>query len=247
MDEKVMIEVKDAAVRFNLSSEKIDNLKEYFVKLVKRELMFQEFFALDGVDLTVRRGESWGIIGKNGSGKSTLLKLISGILKPYRGSVKTYGSIAPLIELQAGFDGRLTARENVFLNGAILGHSREFMLEHFDEIIDFAEVRRFVDVPVKNFSSGMSARLGFALATMVRPEILIVDEVLAVGDKAFQQKCEARMQEMLTNNVTLLFVSHSCPTVRRMCKKALWLNGGKVVMSGDSAEVCAAYEKDTAK
>ena len=185
MDEKVMIEVKDAAVRFNLSSEKIDNLKEYFVKLVKRELMFQEFFALDGVDLTVRRGESWGIIGKNGSGKSTLLKLISGILKPYRGSVKTYGSIAPLIELQAGFDGRLTARENVFLNGAILGHSREFMLEHFDEIIDFAEVRRFVDVPVKNFSSGMSARLGFALATMVQPEILIVDEVLAVGDKAF--------------------------------------------------------------
>lgn len=243
MDEKVMIEVKDAAVRFNLSSEKIDNLKEYFVKLVKRELMFQEFFALDGVDLTVRRGESWGIIGKNGSGKSTLLKLISGILKPYRGSVKTYGSIAPLIELQAGFDGRLTARENVFLNGAILGHSREFMLEHFDEIIDFAEVRRFVDVPVKNFSSGMSARLGFALATMVQPEILIVDEVLAVGDKAFQQKCEARMQEMLTNNVTLLFVSHSSPTVRRMCKKALWLNGGKVVMSGDSAEVCAAYEK----
>lgn len=243
MDEKVMIEVKDAAVRFNLSSEKIDNLKEYFVKLVKRELMFQEFFALDGVDLTVRRGESWGIIGKNGSGKSTLLKLISGILKPYRGSVKTYGSIAPLIELQAGFDGRLTARENVFLNGAILGHSREFMLEHFDEIIDFAEVRRFVDVPVKNFSSGMSARLGFALATMVRPEILIVDEVLAVGDKAFQQKCEARMQEMLANNTTLLFVSHSCPAVRRMCKKALWLNGGKAVMSGDSAEVCAAYEK----
>ena len=187
MDEKIMIEVKDAVVRFNLSSEKIDNLKEYFVKLVKRELMFQEFFALDGVSLTVRRGESWGIIGKNGSGKSTLLKLISGILKPFRGTVHTYGSIAPLIELQAGFDGRLTARENVFLNGAILGHSRAFMNEHFDEIIDFAEVRKFIDVPIKNFSSGMSARLGFALATIVRPEILIVDEVLAVGDKAFQQ------------------------------------------------------------
>ena len=243
MDEKIMIEVKDAVVRFNLSSEKIDNLKEYFVKLVKRELMFQEFFALDGVSLTVRRGESWGIIGKNGSGKSTLLKLISGILKPFRGTVHTYGSIAPLIELQAGFDGRLTARENVFLNGAILGHSRAFMNEHFDEIIDFAEVRKFIDVPIKNFSSGMSARLGFALATIVRPEILIVDEVLAVGDKAFQQKCEARMQEMLADNTTLLFVSHSCPTVRRMCKKALWLNGGKAVMSGDSAEVCAAYEQ----
>lgn len=238
-----MIEVKDAVVRFNLASEKIDNLKEYFVKLAKRELLFQEFFALHGVSFTVKRGESWGIVGRNGSGKSTLLKLICGILKPYRGVVKTYGSIAPLIELQAGFDGRLTARENIFLNGAILGHGKEFMQAHFDEIIDFAEVHKFVDVPVKNFSSGMSARLGFALATVVKPEILIIDEVLAVGDKAFQKKCEARMREMIKDKVTLLFVSHSCEAVRRMCGKALWLNEGKTVMSGDSDSVCAAYEK----
>lgn len=238
-----MIEVKDATVRFNLATEKIDNLKEYFIKLAKRELLFQEFIALDNVSLTVKKGESWGIIGRNGSGKSTLLKLICGILKPYRGTSKTYGSIAPLIELQAGFDGRLTARENIFLNGAILGHSREFMQAHFDEIVDFAEVHKFIDVPVKNFSSGMSARLGFALATVVRPEILIVDEVLAVGDKAFQKKCEARMLEMLKGSATLLFVSHSCETVRRMCANALWLNDGKMVMSGDSDSVCAAYEK----
>lgn len=243
MEEKIMIEVNDAAVRFNLSVEKIDNLKEYFVKLVKRELLFQEFFALNGVSLTVKKGESWGIIGRNGSGKSTLLKLICGILKPYRGTVKTYGRIAPLIELQAGFDGRLTARENIFLNGALLGHSSAFMQAHFDEIIDFAEVHRFVDVPVKNFSSGMSARLGFALATVVNPEILIIDEVLAVGDKAFQKKCEARMREMLKNDVTLLFVSHSCEAVRRMCGNVLWLDRGKEVMSGDSDLVCAAYEE----
>ena len=243
MENRTMIEVNDAVVRFNLASEKIDNLKEYFVKLAKRELFFQEFLALDGVSLTVKRGESWGIIGRNGSGKSTLLKLICGILKPYRGTVKTYGRIAPLIELQAGFDGRLTARENIFLNGAILGHGKEFMQAHFDEIVDFAEVHKFIDVPVKNFSSGMSARLGFALATVVKPEILIIDEVLAVGDKAFQKKCEARMQEMLKSNVTLLFVSHSCDAVRRMCGKALWLNEGKVVISGDSDSVCAAYEK----
>ena len=240
-------EVKDAVVRFNLSSEKIDNLKEYFVKLVKRELMFQEFLALDGVNLTVRRGESWGIIGRNGSGKSTLLKLISGILKPYRGSVKTYGSIAPLIELQAGFDMRLTARENVYLSGALMGYEVKFMQKHFDEIIDFAEIHRFVDVPVKNFSSGMRARLGFSLATIVRPEILIIDEVLAVGDNEFKQKCEARMQEMVNDKTTLLFVSHSFKRVLKLCKKALWLDRGKVVMSGDSAEVCAAYEKDAAK
>ncbi|KEJ92165.1 ABC transporter ATP-binding protein [Synergistes jonesii] len=243
MEEKTMIEVRDAAVRFNLATEKIDNLKEYFVKLAKRELLFQEFFALDNVSLTVKKGESWGIIGRNGSGKSTLLKLICGILKPYRGTVKTYGQIAPLIELQAGFDGRLTARENIFLAGALLGHNKKFMEDHFDEITNFAEVQRFVDVPVKNFSSGMSARLGFALATVVRPEILIIDEVLAVGDKAFQKKCEARMQEMLKNNVTLLFVSHSCDAVRRMCQKALWLDSGKAVLSGDSETVCSAYEK----
>ena len=246
MDKNVMIEVKDATVRFNLSAERVDNLKEYFVKLLKGELLFQEFLALDGVDFTVKKGESWGVIGRNGSGKSTLLKLICGILKPYKGYVKTYGSIAPLLELQAGFDERLTARENIFLNGAILGHSRTFMKEHFDEIIDFAEVHKFVDVPVKNFSSGMRARLGFALATVVNPEILIVDEVLSVGDIPFQKSCVRRIKEMLKNDTTLLYVSHSCNTVRWLCKNTVWLDCGKIVMAGDSDTVCTAYERQVA-
>jgi len=243
MNDKIMIELKDATVRFNLATEKIDNLKEYFVKLAKRELLFQEFFALDNVSLTVKKGESWGIIGRNGSGKSTLLKLICGILKPYRGTVKTYGSIAPLIEIQAGFDGRLTARENIFLNGAILGHSREFMRGHFDEIINFAEIGNFIDVPIKNFSSGMSARLGFAIATVVNPEILVIDEVLSVGDITFQKNCVRRIKDMLENDTTLLYVSHSCNTVRWLCKNAIWLDKGKIVMAGDSDDVCTAYEK----
>lgn len=238
-----MIEVRNATVRFNLSAEKVDNLKEYFIKLAKGELMFQEFFALSGVDFTVRRNESWGIIGRNGSGKSTLLKLICGILKPYNGTVKTYGRIAPILELQVGFDNRLTARENIFLNGALLGHSKTFIEEHFEEIIDFADVRQFIDVPVKNFSSGMRARLGFALATVVKPEILIVDEVLAVGDIPFQKSCVRKIKDMLKGNTTLLYVSHSCNTVRWLCKNAIWLDKGKIVMAGDSDDVCTAYEK----
>ena len=243
MDKDVMIEVRNATVRFNLSAEKVDNLKEYFIKLAKGELMFQEFFALSGVDFTVRRNESWGIIGRNGSGKSTLLKLICGILKPYNGTVKTYGRIAPILELQVGFDNRLTARENIFLNGALLGHSKTFIEEHFEEIIDFADVRQFIDGPVKNFSSGMRARLGFALATVVKPEILIVDEVLAVGDIPFQKSCVRKIKDMLKGNTTLLYVSHSCNTVRWLCKNAIWLDKGKIVMAGDSDDVCTAYEK----
>lgn len=243
MDKDVIIEVRNATVRFNLSAEKVDNLKEYFIKLAKGELMFQEFFALSGVDFTVRRNESWGVIGRNGSGKSTLLKLICGILKPYNGTVKTYGRIAPILELQVGFDNRLTARENIFLNGALLGHSKTFIEEHFEEIIDFADVRQFIDVPVKNFSSGMRARLGFALATVVKPEILIVDEVLAVGDIPFQKSCVRKIKDMLKGNTTLLYVSHSCNTVRWLCKNAIWLDKGKIVMAGDSDDVCTAYEK----
>ena len=185
-----IIKVSDATVRFNMASEKIDNLKEYFVKLVRRELMFQEFLALKNVSFEVKRGEAWGLIGTNGSGKSTLLKLICGILKPYKGTVDVYGSIAPLIELGAGFDGELTATENIYLNGAVLGYSKEFMDSHYDEIVDFAELKDFMNMPIKNYSSGMAARLGFAIATIVRPEILIVDEVLAVGDAAFQEKCQ---------------------------------------------------------
>ena len=236
-----IIEVTDATVRFNMSTERLDNLKEYFIKLMNGQLMFQEFLALKQVDLKVKKGEAWGIIGTNGSGKSTLLKLICGILKPYKGNVAIRGTIAPLIELGAGFDSELTARENIFLNGAVLGHSERFMKEKFDEVVDFAELRDFLDMPIKNYSSGMAARLGFSIATVVQPDILIVDEVLSVGDYAFQQKCEARMHGMLENGTTLLYVSHSIESVRSLCNKALWLDKGNVRMNGDVMEVSQRY------
>ena len=236
-----VIEVENATVRFNMASEKIDNLKEYFVKLVKRELMFQEFLALKDVSFSVKRGEAWGLVGTNGSGKSTLLKLICGILKPYKGSVTVRGTVAPLIELGAGFDGELTATENIYLNGAVLGYSKEFMDAHFQEIVDFAELWDFMNMPIKNYSSGMAARLGFSIATIVRPDILIVDEVLAVGDAAFQEKCQKRMQEMLAGGTTLLFVSHTMQTVRELCDHALWINKGVVQMQGKVEPVCNAY------
>lgn len=236
-----IIEVTDATVRFNMSTERLDNLKEYFIKLMNGQLMFQEFLALKQVDLKVKKGEAWGIIGTNGSGKSTLLKLICGILKPYKGNVAIKGTIAPLIELGAGFDSELTARENIFLNGAVLGHSERFMKEKFDEVVDFAELRDFLDMPIKNYSSGMAARLGFSIATVVPPDILIVDEVLSVGDYAFQQKCEARMHGMLENGTTLLYVSHSIESVRSLCNKALWLDKGNVRMNGDVMEVSQKY------
>lgn len=240
-EEKIVIDVSDATVRFNRASQQVNNLKEYIVKLIKRELMFQEFLALQDVNLQVKQGEAWGIVGTNGSGKSTLLKLICGILKPYKGIVRINGTIAPLIELGAGFDGELTARENVLLNGTLMGYSSQFMTEKFDEIIDFAELWDFLDMPIKNYSSGMSARLGFAVATLVQPDILICDEVLSVGDYAFQEKCEKRMQEMLSSGTTLLYVSHSIESVRKLCDHAMWLNKGKVVMSGEAAPVCDAY------
>jgi lipopolysaccharide transport system ATP-binding protein len=243
MNEKYAIQVMNASVRFNKSSEKIDNIKEYFVKLIKGQLFFEEFFALKNISLTIKHGESWGIVGRNGSGKSTLLKLICGILTPYEGSVLVNGSIAPLIELGAGFDGDMTASENIFLNGALLGHSKKFMKDHFDEIVDFAELERFMQMPIKNYSSGMRARLGFAIATTVRPQILIVDEVLAVGDFAFQKKCENRMNEMLSGGTTLLYVSHTIESVKKLCEKAIWLNKGEEVMQGEASIVCDAYTK----
>jgi len=242
-NKEYVIDVTDATVRFNMASERIDNLKEYFIKLVRRQLMFQEFLALQKIDFKVKKGESWGIIGTNGSGKSTLLKLICGILKPYKGTVNINGTIAPLIELGAGFDGNLTAAENIYLNGTLLGHSKRFMQEHFDEIVEFAELKDFMDMPIKNYSSGMAARLGFSIATMVSPDILIVDEVLSVGDYAFQQKCERRMQEMLNNGTTLLYVSHSIESVRNLCNNALWLKGGSAVMCGEVEPVCESYMK----
>ena len=236
-----VIDVRDVTIRFNLANQKVDNLKEYFIKLVKKELMFQEFLAVQNVSFQVKKGEAWGIIGANGSGKSTLLKAISGILRPYKGIISVNGSIAPLIELGAGFDGNLTARENIYLNGCVLGYSRRFMQEHFDEIVEFAGIEPFLDSPIKNYSSGMRARLGFSVATMVKPDILIVDEILAVGDFQFRKKCETRMKQMLSDGVTLLFVSHSIEEVKRLCSHAIWLEKGKVMRIGTSGEVCDAY------
>lgn len=244
MNEEYVVDVEDLTIRFNLASEKVDNLKEYVIKMIKHELMFQEFLALKHVNLKVKSGEAWGLIGTNGSGKSTLLKACCGILKPYTGTVTTRGKIAPLIELGAGFDMNMTARENVFLNGTVLGHSRKFMEEHFNEIIDFAELQDFLDVPIKNFSSGMQARLGFAIATMVRPDILVVDEILSVGDYQFQQKCYKRMEEMLSNGTTLLYVSHDVKSVRKLCDHAIWLDKGEVRMSGLVKEVTDEYIKE---
>ncbi len=239
-----VVDVDHLSIRFNLASEKVDNLKEYAIKLAKRQLMFQEFLALQDVSLKIKKGESWGLIGTNGSGKSTLLKAISGILKPYKGTVETRGSIAPLIELGAGFDNNLTGRENIFLNGMVLGHSRQFMEEHFDEIVEFASLEKFLDSPIKNFSSGMKARLGFSVATMVNPDILIVDEVLEVGDYRFRRRCNERMQQLLSSGTTLLFVSHNIQSVKNLCQNVLWLDNGKVRMCGAADEVCDAYKEE---
>ncbi|MBD9096097.1 MAG: ABC transporter ATP-binding protein [Haemophilus parainfluenzae] len=241
MNKETVIKVTNATVRFNKATEQYNGLKEDVIKMLKGELMFQEFLALKDVNLEVKKGESWGLIGTNGSGKSTLLKLICGILKPYKGTVEVHGNIAPLIELGAGFDGELTARENIFLNGALLGHKKAFMEQHFDEIIEFAELQDFLDVPIKNFSSGMQARLGFAIATMVRPDILVVDEILSVGDYQFQQKCYERMGQMLSGGTTLLYVSHDINSVRQLCDHAIWIDKGNVRMSGLVEEVTTEY------
>ena len=240
-DKRVMVDVDHVTVRFNLSNQKVDNLKEYFIKLIKKELMFQEFFAVKDVSFRVHAGEAWGLIGTNGSGKSTMLKVISGIIKPFKGSVSIHGSVAPLIELGAGFDPELTARENIYLNGCVLGYTEKFLDEHFDEIVDFAEIRDFLDSPLKNFSSGMKARLGFSIATMVKPDILIVDEILAVGDYKFRQKCEKRMKELLGGGTTLLYVSHNIDEVNRLCDHAIWIEKGVDKMQGNAKDVCEAY------
>lgn len=240
-DKRIMVDVDHVTVRFNLANQKVDNLKEYCIRMLKKELLFQEFFAVKDVSFQIRRGEAWGIVGSNGSGKSTILKAVSGILKPWKGSITVNGSIAPLIELGAGFDGNLTARENIFLNGCILGHSEKYMKEHFDEIVEFAGLEKFLDSPIKNYSSGMKARLGFAVATSVKPDLLIVDEILSVGDFRFRKKCEQRIQEMLDRGTTLLYVSHTMPEVLRICQKAMWMDKGVIRMSGPAEEVCDAY------
>lgn len=236
-----VIEVEKVSMKFNLSKERIDNLKEYIIKLLKHQLLYEEFTALKDVSFWVDPGEVFGIVGLNGSGKSTLLKLISGILKPTSGNVEVRGRISPLIELGAGFDFEMTARENIYMNGSVLGYPREMMRERFDEIVEFAELKDFIDVPLKNFSSGMVARLGFSIATITRPEILIIDEILAVGDFLFQEKCEKRIQEMMSGGTTVLIVSHSIEQIERLCGRVLWLEHGKVRQIGETREVCEAY------
>lgn len=238
-----IVEVENVSMRFNLAKERTDTIKEYILKLAKRQLFFDEFWALQDVSFSVQPGESLALIGRNGCGKSTMLKVIAGVMSATRGKVNVRGNIAPLIELGAGFDMDLTARENIYMNGAIMGFDRKFMDRHFDEIVDFSELQEFLDVPVKNFSSGMVARLGFSVATIVEAEILIVDEILAVGDVAFQKKCEQRMTKLLSGGTTLIFVSHSGEQVKRLCQKAVWLDHGVVQMQGDSGPVYEAYQQ----
>ena len=242
MDNKVMVRVDNVSMKFNLSSEKFDSFKEYVIKSIKNQVSFEEFWALKNVSFEVLKGDALGLIGLNGSGKSTMLKTIAGVLKPTEGTVTVYGTVAPLIELGAGFDMDLTARENVFLNGALLGHSRKEMEEYYEDIVSFSELQDFMDVPVKNFSSGMVSRLGFAIATIGTPDILIVDEVLAVGDFRFQEKCEERIQDMVRKGTTILFVSHSIQQVKKICNKIVWLEKGKLKRFGDAQIICSEYE-----
>ena len=243
MDNDIIVKVDNLGICFNLAKERVDSLKEYFLKFTKGSLHFEEFWALKNVSIEIKRGDFYGLVGINGSGKSTLLKTIAGVFKPTEGKVTVNGTIAPLIEVGAGFDMDLTARENIYLNGAVLGFSKKFMDDHFQDIVDFSELHDFLDVPLKNYSSGMVARIAFAIATVTDPDILIADEVLSVGDYAFQEKCEKRMAQLLANGTTVIFVSHSTEQVKRLCNKATWLEHGKIIMTGDAETVCDAYSQ----
>ncbi len=241
--EEPIISVENVSMRFNLAREKVDSLKEYIIKALKGKIQFDEFWALKDVSFTVNRGDSVGLIGLNGSGKSTMLKVIARVLKPTKGSVSVNGTVAPLIELGAGFDFDLTGKENIYLNGALLGRSRKVMDAALEDIIEFSELRNFMDVPMKNYSSGMLSRLAFAIATAGKADILIVDEVLAVGDFRFQQKCIDRIRRMMAEGTTVLFVSHSIEQVEDICNKVVWLKSGQIHMKGDSKEICEIYRK----
>lgn len=242
MDNK-MIELKNIGMKFNMSKEKIDSIKEYIIKSIKKEIRYNEFWALTNVSFTVNKGERLGILGLNGAGKSTLLKVICGVFKPSTGTVRTNGVIAPLLELGAGFDMQYTGKENIYLYGTVLGYSRKFIQEKYDEIVAFSELEEFIDTPMKNYSSGMKARLGFAIATIVKPDILILDEVLSVGDAKFRTKSENKIKEMFDSGVTVLFVSHSLEQVLRICNKAIILEKGKVIAVGDVKDVANEYRK----
>lgn len=243
-----MIELENISMRFNLGIEKDFSIKQAFVnffnfKKRKKDKKNETFWALNDVSLKVKKGEVVGLIGSNGAGKSTLLKVVSGVMKPTKGKVTVNGDISPMIELGAGFDMNLTARENIYLNGAILGYSKKFLIEKFDEIVEFSELREFLDVPVKNFSSGMIAKLAFSIATIVNPQILIVDEILSVGDIKFQEKSKNKMMEMITGGTTVLYVSHSIDSIKSLCTKVVWLEHGKIIKMGDPKEICDEYIK----
>ena len=239
--ENTIIEVNNVTMRFHMNTDKILSLKEYVTRALRGKIKYEDFTALEQVSFTVDRGETLGLIGRNGAGKSTLLKVISGILKPTEGSVATYGNVVPMLELGSGFDMDLTGKENIDLNGAILGYSKEFLTEKYDEIVSFSELGDFIDTPIRNYSSGMLARLAFSVASVVEPEILIVDEILSVGDAAFQEKSRARMMELMGGGTTVLFVSHSQSQIREMCSRVIWLEQGRIKMIGAADEVCDAY------
>ncbi len=246
MEKETMIEVNNISMRFNLGIEKGFSLKQGFVDLFKKDKKNKpknnEFWALKNVDFKIKKGEVIGFIGSNGAGKSTLLKIVAGVMKPTKGNIKAYGNICPMIELGAGFDPQLTARENIYLNGAVMGYSKELINSKFQEIVDFSELKDFLDVPVQNFSSGMIARLAFSIATIVEPEILIVDEILSVGDIAFQAKSEAKMMSMITGGTTVLYVSHSLESIRKLCDRVVWIEHGEVQKIGGK-EICDDYLK----
>ena len=240
---KTAIEVDNVSMKFNLSREKVDSLKDYIFKTIKREIQYNEFWALKNVSFSVEKGDRVGILGLNGAGKSTLLKVISGVFKPTEGHVDKHGKMVPLLELGAGFDPQYTGKENIYLYGAMLGYTKKFIDSKYDEIVEFSELQKFMDVPVKNYSSGMKSRLGFSMATVVEPKILILDEVLSVGDAKFRKKSEKKIMSMFDSGVTVLFVSHSLEQVQRLCNKAMILEKGKLIAYGDIDPISEQYSK----
>lgn len=240
---KSAIEVDNVSMKFSLSREKVDSLKDYIFKTIKREIQYNEFWALKNVTFTVEKGDRVGILGLNGAGKSTLLKVISGVFKPTEGHVEKHGKIVPLLELGAGFDPQYTGKENIYLYGAMLGYTKKFIDSKYDEIVEFSELKKFMDVPVKNYSSGMKSRLGFAIATVVEPKILILDEVLSVGDAKFRKKSENKILSMFDSGVTVLFVSHSLEQVKRLCNKAMILEKGQLIAYGDIDPISEQYSE----
>lgn len=244
LDEDILIDVNDVGMRFRMPTEKIDNMKEYFIKLIKGKLKYRNFHVLDGINLQVRRGESLALIGRNGAGKSTLLRIIAGIIEPTAGFVRTRGNMAPLLKLGAGFDSNATGKENIFLNGAMLGFSKREMQKKYDSIVEFSELKDFMNVPIKNYSSGMLTRLGFSIAVDIHPDILLIDEILAVGDTPFQKKCAEKIDSLRKEGTTFIVVSHSMEQVKRLCQRAVYLKNGKIIQYGTAQEVADRYLKE---